>query len=282
MDNQSRSLDETAGHGYGSGYYATSEAISQDASAAYEGYTPTYGSAYDQFAGSDLGALDNLDFSSGSYSQEIDLHPGPPVFSPPTPALQHSDQYSGLDPELALQQVRNGLGHQNASPWTHVLAPGPKYLTPNYYPASPTYHTLTNTTTPSLLDDLGQSLTYTSPGWDAVSNRSVNTDGSGITTCERCHKTFGDSRQARRHATEVHREDSDPQYTCKCSYQVTRKSNYLRHLTGSCRGRISANEVYICICKKSFADLDAHLTHIRVCGKKKAGRPPNSSRSSHG
>ncbi|KAJ0383496.1 hypothetical protein COL922a_010363 [Colletotrichum nupharicola] len=45
MDNQSRSLDETAGHGYGSDYYATSEAISQDASAAYEGYTPTYGSA---------------------------------------------------------------------------------------------------------------------------------------------------------------------------------------------------------------------------------------------
>ncbi|KAK2732297.1 hypothetical protein CKAH01_02243 [Colletotrichum kahawae] len=280
MDNQSRSLDETAGYGYGDENYATSEAISQNTSIAYESSTPTYGSAYDQFAGSDLGALDNLDFSSGSYSQELDLHPGTPVFSPSTLVLQQQDRYSGLDPELALQQVRIGLGHQNASPWNHVIAPDPNYLAPSYYPASPTYHTLTNTTAPSLVDDLAQSLACTSPSWDAVSNRSVNTDSSGITTCERCRKSFGDVRQARRHETQVHREDNDPQYTCKCSYQVTRKSNYLRHLSGSCKGRISANEVYVCICKKSFADLDAHLTHIRVCGKKKAGRPPNSSRRS--
>ncbi|KAK1848137.1 hypothetical protein CCHR01_09253 [Colletotrichum chrysophilum] len=114
---------------------------------------------------------------------------------------------------------------------------------------------------------------HSSSGWDATSAMSAINSSLGDTNqCSVCLRSLGDARQLRRHLAEVHRSDSDPTYICKCSYQVTRKSNYLRHLSNSCRRRDAPDGVYICICSQPFADFDVHLAHVRDCGKQPAGR----------
>uniref|UniRef100_L2FR52 C2H2-type domain-containing protein n=1 Tax=Colletotrichum fructicola (strain Nara gc5) TaxID=1213859 RepID=L2FR52_COLFN len=222
MDDQdgSRSFDETGGYDQVNEYYDPTPAIDQDVRFANRESCANYENEYpDQFAdpnhqsyvGFDLGYLSNNTFSPGAYSPELDLHTDFPNFTSSTPGHQGQYVYPVSDPELALQQVEDGLGYQPTSPWDPV-AHDPTYLAPNYHPPpSTTYRTLASRATRSQADVLSRSSTHTPSNWDAVSSRSGLSASSGATTCGTCGKSFGDARLARRHQTEVHRRDSDPE-----------------------------------------------------------------------
>ncbi|KAE9567883.1 hypothetical protein CGCF415_v007991 [Colletotrichum fructicola] len=163
MDDQdgSRSFDETGGYDQVNEYYDPTPAIDQDVRFANRESCANYENEYpDQFAdpnhqsyvGFDLGYLSNNTFSPGAYSPELDLHTDFPNFTSSTPGHQGQYVYPVSDPELALQQVEDGLGYQPTSPWDPV-AHDPTYLAPNYHPPpSTTYRTLASRATRSQAD----------------------------------------------------------------------------------------------------------------------------------
>lgn len=315
MDDQSRSIDETAVYIHDNDYYVSALAINQDTSTApYETTSDNHDNYYyastlaidqnvsraphqsyaghgndhlDQFADPNhqfyadfnVNYASNNNFPSDTYSQELDLHTDLPNFTSSSPGRQDQYSYPPVDPELAWQEVKD-RGHHTTSPWDPVPL-DPDYLAPNYRrPPSTTYRTIASSATRSQADEHSLFTTHTPPDWDAVSSRSGLSVSSGATTCGACGKSFGDARVARRHETEVHHKDGDPEYVCKCNnYRVPSKRNYIRHVQGSCKEKGLPDAVYICKCLEQCTELDAHVAHVRECGKKRPGRPPNSSRT---
>ncbi|KAK1961064.1 hypothetical protein LY78DRAFT_618367, partial [Colletotrichum sublineola] len=115
---------------------------------------------------------------------------------------------------------------------------------------------------------------------DGVSTRSGHTSNSSRTeTCFVCGAAVN-SKQIQRHYQDRHRQEGDPQYICKCGHAdpALRKSNHIRHLE-KCKSKDDWWLVFTCRCGNTLSDSPAHLDHIKDCGKKRAGRPPNSARN---
>ncbi|KAL0931078.1 uncharacterized protein CTRU02_213813 [Colletotrichum truncatum] len=222
--------------------------------------------------------------ANGAYSPDIELDQGgvnsaaPTAFPPQSPSPLQFHQPTS-DPRVALAQVNVNLPYRDNSSWDPVAATAVPYA-PNFGGVTNVYgHTLpSSTATRSQADALSY---LGSPGpstWDGVSTRSGHTDSSS-TACEMCGRPFGNSRQMRRHRQEVHRESHDPQYVCKCSYQATRKYNYIRHLKTTCKKRRDPSLWFTCICQVPFDNYEDHLAHVETCGRGQPGRPPNSTRN---
>ncbi|KAF0315044.1 hypothetical protein GQ607_017722 [Colletotrichum asianum] len=269
-------------------YSVPTPAIDQNASPAphqsYAGYGHDYldqfadPSNHQFYADSNVNYASNNNFPPDAYPPELDLHTDLPNFTPSSASRQDQYSYPVGDPKLAWEEVKD-RGHHTTSPWDPVPL-DPTFLAPNYRrPPSTTYRTIASATR-TQADERSQFTKQTPSDWDAVSSRSGLSVSSGATTCGACGKSFGDARVARRHETEVHHKDGDPEYVCKCNnYRVPSKRNYIRHVQGSCKGKGLADAVYVCKCLEQCSELDAHVAHVRACGKKKPGRPPNSSRT---
>ncbi|GKT64890.1 hypothetical protein ColTof4_07288 [Colletotrichum tofieldiae] len=229
--------------------------------------------------------LPHLDLGHYAYASELDLleadaAPAADLAaeSPsqyPQPALDAQQ----VDPRQVWAEVYDNLQPRISILWDPVAA-NADYLAPQAAYAIPG-----STATPSQTEHSQFDTSYLGPRpiapstWDGVSTHSGYTNNSSSSNiCTICG-TPVNSRLMQRHHQDVHRQDDDPQYACKCAYRAppARKWNYLRHLD-KCKMKDDSRRVFTCICQKTLNNLQAHLGHVKDCGKKRAGRRPNSAR----
>ncbi|OHW96817.1 hypothetical protein CSPAE12_04403 [Colletotrichum incanum] len=234
----------------------------------------------------DVSYDDLLHFDLGhyAYASELDLleaDAAPGANLPSDLASQYHQpalDTQQVDPRQVWAEVYDNLQPRISIPWDPVAANAP-YLAPQSE-----YAISGITATPSQTEYSQFDTSHLGPRpiapstWDGVSTRSGYTNNSsGSSICNVC-TTLVNSRLMQRHHRDVHRQDDDPQYTCKCTYRAppARKWNYLRHLD-KCKMKDDSRRVFTCICQKTLNDLQAHLDHVKDCGKKRAGRPPRSA-----
>ncbi|KAK1983322.1 hypothetical protein LZ30DRAFT_7372 [Colletotrichum cereale] len=283
---QSRSpFDETAGRDHVDGAFA-------------HNFPPDNTSVPLEFS---FTALLNDDLGPYAYAVEVDLFhadPGPeanlPAHSPSQflpPAL---DSVQLQDPRQALAEVYDQLplrisnGHygfsdQYGNLWNHPAAPPPSNPVaanaPPYLPPQHNYATTSSTVTPSqstrsLFDasHLGPNPTPSFPS-DSLSNYSGDTStSSGREKCDVCGQSVG-SGLMRRHRQDVHRQEGDQMYICKCGHAdpAMRRGNHKRHLN-TCKRTNDSQLVFTCRCGNTLGDEQDHLNHIRGCKSRRWAR----------
>ncbi|GKT41617.1 uncharacterized protein ColSpa_01798 [Colletotrichum spaethianum] len=219
-------------------------------------------------------AFDSYHAPLDMYSDQLHFIMGPYAYDLPVPNIQEQD------PEQAWKQVSTNLPVRISSPWDPV-APNADFLAPkpehdNYGSTATLSHPTYSQTDTSYL---GHRRIAPSTGDERSIISEYTNNSNRSTKCSDCGALVN-SRLMQRHRQDRHRQDDDLQYTCKCTYKAppARKWNYLRHID-KCKVKDDSQRAFTCICQKTSNDLQPHLDHIKDCGKKRVGRPPNSART---
>ncbi|KAK1993954.1 hypothetical protein LX36DRAFT_230193 [Colletotrichum falcatum] len=278
---QSRSFDETAGQDAVGGDFSNHTLQAPETESPYPW---------------------ELEFSSdsvvnpppGSQFQYLPQYPYLPQHLP-----QHLPQYPYLlpqylpqqDPCQAWKQVNSVLpitAQRSSDPWNPVavgtvrtdhLAPQLGHATLD---STPTH---SQSSCPPSVFDQPRNYEYLDPFTTAPptprtpSVRSVRSGRSVRTTCPECGESVN-VRLMERHNEDRHPQETDLKYTCKCGHTdpAKRKSNHTRHLE-KCKWKDDPDQFFTCRCGYQQNDCQAHLDHIRDCGRRRPGRPPNSART---
>ncbi|KAH8887178.1 hypothetical protein GQ53DRAFT_327616 [Thozetella sp. PMI_491] len=121
------------------------------------------------------------------------------------------------------------------------------------------------------------------PSGSAISSGSFRLLQPEKIPCSRCPEgrlPLADYRTWVRHMEECHKVDVEQNpvvgFTCCCGREIARKSNLTRHFK-SCKNP-AGGDAYHCRCGLAFSDFGVFQAHLKDCGRKKPGRPPNCCR----